>query len=180
MSVILHEDVRIFLFDGFHEAAQRGGTAHAGHIFQSDLIAAESHHLVHHAHVILHGVDVGVGDAEGHLRDHARLFGELDGVFEVARVVQSAERAGDVHALRFLHLEHQLAHVGGHGVHAEGVERTLQHLALYAGLPQRLGPGADGLVGVLAIQKVHLFEGTAVGFHAGETAAVHDGGRHTH
>ena len=174
MAVVLHHDMRILGLYLFHQATQRGWTAHAGHVLQRYLVGAELHQLVHDAHVVLHGMDGRVGNREGGLGNHAGLLGILDAELKVAGVVQSAERAHDVNALRFLHFAHQLAHILRHTVHAEAVQGALQHVGLDTGLVEGLGPGADGLVGVLAVHEVHLLEGAAVGLDAVEAAHGHD------
>ena len=97
-----------------------------------------------------------------------------DGSFEVAVVVQAAERSGDVGALCLLDLEHQFADVEGNRVHPEGVQAALQHMGLDTGLMEGSGPGADGFVRVLAEEKVHLFEGSAVRLDPVEAAHVDD------
>ena len=153
-----------------HEATQRGGTPHTGHVLEAYLVGTESHQFVHNAHVVLNSVDGRVGDAQGSLADHAGLLGGRNAQLEVARVVQSAERAHDVHTLRLLHPGHQATHVGRHAVHTQAVQRALQHVGLDASLVERLGPGTDGFVGILAVHEVHLLEGAAVGLDAVEAA----------
>ena len=180
MAVVLHDDMGILFLDFIHQLAQQCGTADAGHVLQGNLVGAEFHQLIYNAHVVLHRVDGGVGDAEGRLADHAGLLGILDGKFKVAHVVQSAERAHDVHTLCLLHLGHQLAHVLGHAIHAKAVQRTLQHVGLDAGLVELFGPGTDGFVGVLTIHEVHLLKGTSVGLDAVEATHFHDSRCHLH
>ena len=155
-----------------HQLAQRGGTTDTGHVLQRYLVGAELHQLVHNAHVVFHSVHRRVGDAQGGLAYHAGLLGVLHTELEVARVVQAAERAHDVNTLGFLHLGHQTAHVGRHTIHAQTVQRTLQHVGLYAGLVESFGPCTHGLVGVLTVHQVHLLKGTAVGLYAVKTPHV--------
>ena len=176
VSVVLDDEVRVFLLNGFHQLAKRCGASDAGHVFEADLFRAVLHVFVHHGEIVLEGMDRGVRDAEGGLRDEAELVGVFDGEFQVPVVVEAAEGAHDVHALGFLDFAHESAHVGGHGVHAQSVEGALQHLALDAGLAQRARPFAHSVVGVLAVQQVHLLEGATVGLHSVETAHPHDHG----
>ena len=95
-------------------------------------------------------------------------------------VVESAEGARDVGALSLLDLEHQLAHVGGHRVHTQGVESALQHMGLNPGFMERGRPHADGLVGILAVEEIDLLESAAVGLHPVETPHIDDGGSDPH
>ena len=116
-----------------------------------------------------------MGDGQGGLGDHAAFLGIFDGKLEVAVVVEAAEGTGDVGALLLLDLEHQFAHVRGDRIHPEGVEAALQHVGLDACLVERGRPLADGDVGVLAVEEVHLLEGAAVGLHAVEASHIDDG-----
>ena len=72
------------------------------------------------------------------------------------------------------YLVHQLAHVHRAGVHAERVEAAVEHVRLDASLVERLRKGPDGLVRVLAIEKLDLFERTTVRFNAVEATHVDD------
>ena len=47
-------------------------------------------------------------------------------------------------------------------------------MSLYACLVKGLGKGTDGLVGVFAIEQVHLFEGASIGFHPCKAAHLND------
>ena len=174
MAVILNQYVRIFLLDFVYQLAQRGGTADTGHILQRNLVGAKLHQLVDNAHIILDRMNRRVGDAERGLADHSGFFGIFYRKFQVARVVQAAERTHNVDTLRLLDLRHQSAHVGRYAVHTQAVQSTFQHMCLYASLVELLGPGTDGLVGVLAIHQIHLLESTAIGLNAVETAHSHD------
>ena len=75
-----------------------------------------------------------------------------------------------------LHLIHQATYVGGHGEHAESIEAAVEHVSLDAHFVEGLGECANSLVGVLAVEQVYLFEGTAVGFNAGEASHLDDDG----
>ena len=78
-----------------------------------------------------------------------------------------------------LHLIHKAAHVVGHGIHPERVESAVEHVCLYANLVKRFTECPYSVVGILACQQVHLLEGSAVGFNAGETTHVDYGRGHT-
>ena len=135
-------------------------------------------------------MDGGVGDAEGHLRDHAALLGEDDRILEVAVVVEAAERAGDIGALFCLYLIHEapdiplfclyLIHeapdIPRDWIHTEGVKASFEHVCLYADFVEGCGPGSYGLVGVLSEEEVHLLERSSVGLDPVETAHVDDDG----
>ena len=174
MAVILYDDVGVFVLDAFGQAAQEGRTADAGHILEADLVAAVFHHFVHYVHIVLDGMDGGVGDAEGYLGDHAALLGEDDGVLEVAVVVEAAERAGDVGSLLGLHFIHEPPHIPGYGIHTEGVEASLQHVCLNTDFVERGGPCSYGFVGVLAEEEVYLLESSSVGLYSVEASHIDD------
>ena len=180
MTVILHHNVGILGLDFMHQPTQCSGASHAGHILQADLVGTEFHQLVHNTHVVLYGVYGRVGDAQGRLADHAGLLGIFHAEFQIARVVQTAERAHDIHALRLLHLRHQSAHIGRHAIHAQAVQCTLQHVGLDASLVELLGPGAHRLVGVLAIHQVHLLESAAIGLYAVKATHLDNHRRYLH
>ena len=76
-----------------------------------------------------------------------------------------------------LHFIHECAHVIGHGIHSQRVQATVEHVGLDTYLVEGLTEGPDCQVGVLTCHEVHLLEGTAIGFHAGEAAHVDDCGR---
>ena len=111
-----------------------------------------------------------MGDAERCLWNHSGFECITDGRDDVARFVQSAEDAGDVHALRMFHLVHQAAHVGGYGIHAQRIQPAVEHMGLYACILEGLGKGTNRFIRVLAIEKVHLLEGSAVGLDAGKAS----------
>ena len=179
MAVILDGDV-LDLLDAGHNLAQRHGASDARHVLDADFVGTCLDELLGHVDVVFHRVYRRVGDAERALRNHAGLVGIADGGDDVAHVVQSAERAGDVSALRLLYLIEELAHVGRYGAHAEAVQRTVQHVCLYAGFMERFRPGTHGLIRVFSKKQIHLFEAAAVGFHAGKAAHLHNGGSHLH
>ena len=166
--------MRVFLLDGLHQLAKFRGATDTGHILQSDLLGTVLHIFIDHREVVLQRVYGRVRDAERGLRDESELVGVFDGEFQIAVVVEAAEGAHHIDALGLLDLEHQPAHVGGYGVHAQPVEGAFQHLALDAGSPQWLRPLAHRVVGVLAVHQVHLLESAAVGLHTVEASHPHD------
>ena len=119
-------------------------------------------------------MDRGVGDAEGCLRNHAAFDRILDGGDDVVGIVQTVEDTGDVDTLGVLDLVHKLAHVNRAGIHAEGVQAAVEHVGLDAGLVEGFRKGADGLVRILAIEELDLFERTTVRFHTVEATHVDD------
>ena len=174
MSVVLDHQLRVFFLNGFHQLAEFGGAANASHVLQSDFLGTVFHIFIDHGEIVFERVHGRVGNAEGGLRNEAEFVGVFDGEFQVAVVVEAAERAHHIDALGLFDLEHQATHVGGHGVHAQAVEGTFQHLALNAGGAQGFRPFTDGAVRVLAVHQVHLLEGSAIGLHAVETAHFHN------
>ncbi len=93
-------------------------------------------------------------------------------------VVQTAERAGDVSTLSLLDLEHEFADIGRYRIHPQGVEATLKHVGLDAGLVERGRPLADRNIRVLPVEEVHLLESSAVGLHTVEASHIDDGRSH--
>ena len=176
VAMILDDDVGVLGLDVLHQQAEEVGASDACHVLEADFGCAGLDELVGDVGIIDDGMDGRVGDAERGLRNHACLLGVVDAGDDVAHVVQAAEDAGDVGSLGLLYLIHQTSDVGRHGVHAQGVQAAVEHVRLDAGLVQGGGKGADGLVGVLAIEQVHLFEGASVGLYAGEAAHLDDDG----
>ena len=176
MAVVLHLDMGMTFLDFSHQASQRGGTSDASHILEGDFVGTVFHQLVHQAHIVFHRVNLGVGDAQGGLGNHTGFLGVFDREFQIAVVVQSAERTHDVHTLCLFDFRHQLTDVGRDAVHTEAVQRAFEHVTLDTGLVELLGPGTYCLVGVLAVHQVHLFESASVGLHTGEAAHVDDDG----
>ena len=163
MAVILYQHVGMFLLDGFRQFAQHTRTADARHVLQADFGRSRLNKFVGYTGVVLHRMYGRMSDTERCLRYHARFERIADGRDDVARFIQSAEDTGDIHALRMLHLVHQPAHIGGNGIHTQRIQSAVEHVGLYARIVERLGKGADCLVRVLTIEKVHLLESSAVG-----------------
>ena len=176
VAVILDDDLGVLFLDHARQAAQHLGLADARHVLEADFGSAGFNYLVGDGGIVFCRMDGRGGDAERGLRRHAALEGILDGGDDVAHVVQTAEDTGDVHALGVLHLVHQAAHVGRHGEHTQGVEAAVEHVRLDAHFVEGLGEGADGFVGVLAVEQVDLLEGAAVGLDAGEASHLDDYG----
>ena len=163
--MILDENLRMALLDGFGELAQQGGLTYTGHVFQTDFLCTGLDELVGDSGVILECVHRRGGDTERTLCRHAGLLGPVDRGDDIAYIVQTVEDAGDVGSLCMLHTIHELAHIIGHGIHAERVETTVEHVGLDACGVERGGKGAHGLIGVFACQQVYLLKGTAIGFY---------------
>ena len=91
VAVVLDDQMRVFLLDGFHQLAERRGAPDTGHVFQSDLLRAVLHIFVHHGKIVLKRVDGRMRDAESGLRDESELVGVFDGELQVAVIVEAAE-----------------------------------------------------------------------------------------
>ena len=148
MAVILNRNFRMFCLDVCYDLPQRMRTADAGHILYTDFIRSEFDQFHRHLGVIFDRMDGRVGDAQRALRDHPCCFRISDGRSNVADIVQSAECAGDICPLCFFYLVEQLANVVRYGTHTQAVQRSVQHVGLYAGLMERLRPFAYGSVWV--------------------------------
>ena len=99
-----------------------------------------------------------MGDAERALGNHSGIVCIANRRNDIAGIVQTAESTRDVRTLRFLHLIEQLAHIGGHGTHAEAIQGTVQHVGLDTGFMERLRPLAHGFIRILPKQQIYLFK----------------------
>ena len=174
--MILYDDIGMLGLDRLGKSTEQGGLTDTGHVLEADFLSAGSYHLVGYLGVVFYGVHRAGGDAEGGLRGHAGSLGPFHAGNDVAHIVQTAEDTGYIHTLSVLHFVLQLAHVVGHGIHAEGIQSAVEHMGLDAYLVERLTEGTDSAVGVLAGKQVHLLKGTTVGFHSVEYSHVDDGG----
>ncbi len=77
VSVILDENMGIFLLDVAHQPAEHGRTADAGHVLETDLICARLHDLVHDAHVVRDRMDRRMRNGERYLRNHSTFLGKI-------------------------------------------------------------------------------------------------------
>ena len=170
----------IFVLDAFCQTAQKSGTADTCHVLEADLVAAVFHHLVHDVHVVFDGVYGRICDTERDLGYHAAFLGQYYRVFQVAVVIEAAERAGDIGALLGLHPIHKGPDIPGYRIHAESVEASLKHVCLDADLVEWCGPGSYGLVGVLSEEEVHLLECSSVGLHSVEASHLYYHRRNLH
>ena len=174
--MILNDDVGMLCLDGFRQLSEHGRLTDTGHILQADFLGTGSNHLVGNSAIILHRVNGRSGDAERGLRNHACRLGPFDGGNDIACIVQTAEDARNIDTLSFLHLIHQLAHVIGYRIHAQGIQATVEHVGLYAHLVEWLTEGANGIIRILACHEVHLFESAAVGLYTGKAPHINDDG----
>ena len=177
--LILDDHLGVLVLDGLGQLAEHGGLSDSCHVLEADFGCAGLYQLIGYLAIVFHGMHGRGGDTQGGLWCHAGLESPFDTGYDVTGVVQSAEDTGDVDALCVLHLVLQSAHVVGHGIHAEGVEATVEHVGLDAHLVERLTEGSHSEIGVLARHQIHLLKGTTIGFHSGETAHVDDNGGNT-
>ena len=176
MAVILNNDVGMLGLDALGQRTQEGWLSDASHVLQTNLLSTGCNHLVGNGTIILYGMHRTGGDAERGLWNHACRLGPLDTGYDVARVIQAAEDTWDIDTLCLFHLVHQLAHIVGHGIHAQGVQAAVQHVSLDAYFIEGLTERANSQVGVLASHEVHLFEGSAIGLYTAEATHVDDSG----
>ena len=174
VSVVLNLDVRILVLDSLYESSQESRTSDTCHILEADFVCTILYNLVNHAHIVLYGMDRGVGDTKSCLCNHSGFLGMDYGTLEVAVVVQSAEGTHNVGSLSLLDLCHQCSHVIWHREHSQCVQTSFKHVGLDTGLVERSGPFPDSLVRILSEKEVHLLEGTTVGFNSVEASHVDD------
>ena len=166
MAVILNLNVRVLVFNCFNQSSQECRTSNTCHILKTDLICTVLYHLVYHAHIVLNGVDRRVGDTECSLSNHTCLFSVNDRTFEVAVVIQSAERTHNVGSLSLLNLCHKSTYVIRYREHSQCVKTSLKHVSLNSHLVERSRPLSYCLVRILSKQKVNLLKSTTVTFNA--------------
>ena len=172
MTMILDKNIGVLLFNIKDESAEGMRAADASHILESDFVGAELDEFIDEIHIILDGMDRGVSDAEGGLGDHVSLLGIRDREFEIAGVVEAAERAHDVDALSLFNESHKTPNIARDAEHTEAVESTFEHVGLDASLIKRGSPGADGDIRVFAIHEVDLFKSAAISLDAVEAAHI--------
>ena len=175
VGVVLDDNILLVCLDTLYNLAQANGSTYTCHVLQADFVCTGINELLGKINVVLHGVYGAVGDAQRSLCYHACLLGILDGGDYVAHIVQTAEDTGNVSSLSLLHLVEEFAEILGAWAHAQAVQCTVQHVCLYACLAERLCPFAHALVGILAIEQVHLFKTTAVCLHTVKAAHTDDG-----
>ena len=176
VTVVLDDDVGMILLYHARQLAEHGWLTDAGHVLQAYLGCTGLYQLVGNSRVVLGCMDGTGRDAKRGLRNHAALLGPADAGNDVADIVQAAEDAGNVGALLLLHLVHELPHIVGHRIHAQGIQAAVQHVRLDAYLIEGFAEGTDGLVGVLACQQVHLLECTAISLHTVKASHLDDYG----
>jgi hypothetical protein len=177
--MILDDDIGVLLLDHTHKLAQHGRLSYAGHILEANLWSSCGYQLFSDACIVLSGMDGRGSDTEGSLGYHASLESIFDAGNNVAYIIESAEDAGYVHSLCMLYLIHKAAYIGRYREHAQRVESTVEHVGLDANFVERLGEGANCLVGVFSIKQVDLLECSTIGLYAGKASHADDGWCHT-
>jgi oxaloacetate decarboxylase gamma subunit len=94
----------------------------------------------------------------------------------VNRFFPEAEQAAVTNQSTGVDLKHKLAHIGRYRGHPDTIEGTLKHVGLDTGFLERLGPGPNGLVGVLTKQKIDLLEAAAIGLDTCKASHLNDVG----
>ena len=142
--------------DGLLQSLHQGIGVHrqqeVGHVLDADHVRAHLLQLLGQLHEVGLVVDGGHGIAEGSLHLSAVFLGRLDGLFQIADVVESVENADDVDAVFDGLGAEGVHHVVGVVLIAQDVLAPEQHLQL--GVLHMLADGAQALPGVLP-QKAH-------------------------
>ena len=173
--MIFNDDVGMLLLDHPGELTEECRLSDTCHILQADFLSTGLYLLIGQTTVVFEGMNGRGGDAKRALRGHACFFGPTDRRRDIADIIQSVEDTGNVNTLGVLHLIHHATHVVGHGIHAKGIQTTVEHMGLDAHLIERFTECTNGFVGILAGKQVHLLKGTAIGFYSGETPHFNDG-----
>ena len=119
-------------------------------------------------------MDRGVGDRKSHLGNHTALLRALNRAAEVTVVIKTAERTGDVGALLFLDLEHQIPDISRDRIHPKGVQSPLKHVGLDPGFMERRRPLTDSHIGILSEKEIDLLKSASVGLNPVEATHIHD------
>ena len=176
VPVVLDDDIRMFLLDSRYDSAEHCRATDTRHILEADFLCAIGDKFFCEVDIVFRIVHLRIGDTHSSLCGHTCLLRPFDGWDDIARVVQAAEDTRDVHTLRVLHLIHELAHIRRHGVHTQCVETTIEHVGFDTCLVEGLGKSAYCYIWILAIEKIDLFAGTAIGFYTVKTAHVDNHG----
>ena len=113
------------------------GQQQVSHVLDAQGVGAHLLQLLGHLHEVILVVDGGDGVGEGSLDDTAVLLGGLDGLLQVAHVVQSVENTDDVNAVFDGLAAESVHHVVGVVLVAQNVLAAEEHL--------QLGVGQSGL-----------------------------------
>ena len=179
VAVILNNNIRMACLDGLSQRTEQCGLTNTCHILQTDFLCTGSNNLVGNVGIILNCMYRRSRDTKGSLWGHACSLSPFYRRNDVTNIVQTAEDTCDIHALSMLYLIHQRTHIIGYRVHAQRVQTAVKHVCLNTHLIEWLTESADGSIGVLACQQVHLLKGTTIGLYTVEHAHVDDGGGNT-
>ena len=172
--MVFDNDFRVLVLDHLRQFAEECRLTDTCHILETDFLSAGLYLLVGELAIVFEGVYGRSGYAQRSLRGHAGFLCPLDRRRDVADVVQTVEDTRDVDTLSVLHLIHHPAHIVGHGVHAQSVQSTVEHVGFDAGFVERLAERTDGLVRILTCKQLNLLESTAVGLYAREASHLDD------
>ena len=176
MSMILYNNIRMCCFNGFHNFTQHFRTTDTSHILQADFLSTARNQLFRKIDIIFHRMNRRIGNTHSSLCNHASFLCPFDGRYNVARIVQSTENTGNIHALCFFHFIHQLPYVGRNRIHSQSIETSIQHVCLNARLIEEFCESTHRLIGVFTIKQVHLFRSTTISFHTSKTPHINNGG----
>ena len=156
--------------DSLSQLTQECRLTDSGHVFEADFLCTCLDKFIGKLRVILQSVYRRGGDTQCSLCSHACFLGPLDRRLDITNVIQTVKDTCDVGALCMFYLVHQGADIVRNGVHAEGIQATIQHVSLDTGLMKRLAESANGLVRVLTGKEINLLKGTTIGFNTGKTS----------
>ena len=128
------------------------GQQQVGHVLNADDVSAHLLQLLGHLDEVLLGVDGGDGVGQGAFHHAAILLGGLDGLLQIAHVVQSVENSDDVNAVLDGLAAESVHHVVGVVLVAQNVLAAEEHLQL--GVGQSSLQLAQTLPGIF-VQETH-------------------------
>ena len=169
MTMILNDHFRMPLFNCFRQSPQHTRTTDTCHVFQTDFGCSGFDQLISNMSVILHCMYRRMRDTQRSLRYHTCFQCIFYRWNDIARFIQSTENTSDIHSLCMLHMIHQTTNIGRYRIHTQSIQTTIQHMCLYTCFIERFSKSTYGLVGVFAIQQIHLLKSPSVSFHTGKT-----------
>ncbi len=116
MTMILHNKIRIFLFDGVNQAPDACGTSHTGHILdaEDDFVrsGAQVNNIIYASQIVFVGGPVRLGEGDRRLKEPSSLHHHLGNRPHIPDVVQEGEASPDVYVYFLHHIFDDVFRVG--------------------------------------------------------------------
>ena len=174
MAMILDDNIWVLGLDNIGQLSEQCWLTNTCHIFQADFRSTSFNELVCNAAVVFYRMNRRISDTERCLRGHTCLKSPFDTRDDIANIVQAAEYACNVNTLCVLHLVLQLTEIVRTREHTESVETAVEHVRFNTHFVERLCKRAYCIVGILAVEKIHLLKSTTIGFYTSKTPHLDD------